>query len=94
MDYGSARDILAADRAAQTLNTKSVALDDVERFANAVEAQTRLVGQFCERFFSGPACGSDEACRPVPSGYNGQLQRLGGAIDDLTKAVQRLSEIG
>lgn len=72
---------------------KHVPLDDVERFAEAVEHRTREVERFCARFFNEPT-GDDQSMTAVPSGYNGQLQRLGTAIDALAKATDRLSEIG
>jgi hypothetical protein len=73
---------------------KHVPLDDVERFASVVEFQASLVEAFCDRFFSGSGCGTEGELRAIPSGYNGQLQRLGGACDALANAVSRLSEIG
>lgn len=74
---------------------KHVPLEDVSRFAEAIEYQASQVDAFCARFFGEPSC--DGACKPVQSvqsGHSGQLARIGAAIDDLHKAVQRLSDIG
>lgn len=88
MDYAQ----MAQGQAGESCK-RHVPLDDVERFADAVEEQARRVEYFCDRFFTGPAA---TGCDPTnaPSGYIGQLQRLGTAIDSLSKAVERLSEIG
>lgn len=76
-------------------NRTSVQLDDLMSFAQAVELQAEQVNAFCARFFGeaqqAPASSQMTA---VPSGYSWQLRRIETGIDELHKAIQRLSEIG
>lgn len=85
--------VVARDMQQGAANKKHVPLDDVERFAGAVESRTHEIEMFCARFFGEPTGANCENENSL-SGYNGSLARLGNAIDRLAKATDRLSEIG
>jgi hypothetical protein len=93
MDY-AANQMGASNAYPAPTTKKHVPLDDVERFADAIEHATYNVETFCARFFGDQTCAQGAAVQGVPTGYNGHLSRLGRAIDELNTSVQRLSEIG
>ena len=87
-DYGYAGQSIAKDVRPET------PLDRIGGYADRVERLTELVARFNNRFFVEPGGAANAAVKPVPSGYFGQIERLGTAIDDLEKTVQRLADIG
>ena len=80
---------------AQAQLATALPLERLSPNVDRIERLTYVVNRFIERFYSGPCEESGiAACSPVPMGYNGQVERLSGAIDQLDTAVQSLQNIG
>lgn len=93
MDYAQSSRILSAGANAAQPKPETP-LDRISYFADRIESSVEQISRFNNRFYSEPNSDKSDTVKPVPSGHLGQIERLGGAIDDLCNTIQRLSDIG
>ena len=69
-------------------------LERIEYLANRVETVVDKLGLFVGRFHGSPEASASPKPQPVPSGYQGQMERLDNLLGLLEIACMSITEIG